>query len=654
MACVFSPLEAAVKDYPIRPVPFTAVRWTDGFWAPRLETNRTVTIPFDFKKCRETGRIDNFAKAAGRMPGPFKGIRFDDSDVYKIIEGASYSLALHYDPSLDRTLDSLAVLIAGAQEKDGYLYTARTIDPDNRPWYTGEVRWSYLAQSHELYNVGHFYEAAVAHFLATGKRSLLDVAIKNADLIAATFGPSPGQLRRVPGHQEIEIGLVKLYRVTGQDKYLSLAKFFLEQRGNDRDRQLYGSYAQDHVPVVEQKTPVGHAVRAGYMYSGMADVAVLLGDTAFTEALERIWTNYATAKLYLTGGVGARHEGEAFGDDYELPNLSAYCETCAAIAFSLWNQRMFLLHGNSKFVDLLERALYNGFLSGVSVRGDCFFYTNPLESDGLFAFNIGKAERQPWFDCSCCPSNVVRFLPSLPGYAYAAKGRRIYINLFAEGSATVELPEGQVSIDQKTRYPWEGKVSIAVRPGRPANFEVAVRIPGWAQERPVPSDLYRYAEATNRAPRLSVNGKPVPLTTTDGYVVLERLWRPGDKVELDLPMPVRRVFASDSVRTHRGLVALERGPLVYCVEGADFQGDVFHLVLPDDAGLRTEFKPKLINGVQVVAGEAVRIASDGSGGWTEKSVPFTAIPYYAWAHRGPNQMRVWMPRTTEAARHLLK
>ena len=652
-AALPSILFSAVKDYPLRPVPFTAVKFQDAFWSKRLETNRTVTIPFDFKKCEETGRIDNFAKAACLMAGEFRGIRFDDSDVFKIVEGASYSLAMHPDPALDATLDGLIAKIAAAQEPDGYLYTARTINPDKRPPATGVTRWAFLSQSHELYNVGHMYEAAVAHFLATGKRLFIDVALKNADLIAKTFGPSEEQLHGVPGHQEIEIGLVKLFRVTGDEKYLELAKYFLDQRGNRAGHILYGAYAQDHIPVLRQEKPVGHAVRANYMYSGMADVAALTGDESYVRALDRLWTDVVSSKQYLTGGVGARHDEEAFGEDYELPNATAYNETCAAIANALWNYRMFLLHGESRYVDVLERILYNGFLSGIALSGDSFFYTNPLESDGKFAFNIGRPERQPWFDCSCCPSNVVRFLPSLPGYVYAVGENGLYVNLFVGGEGSVRISDENVTVVQKTNYPWDGKVWITVHPPKPLTFALCIRIPGWAGNTVMPSDLYRFDREERDAVRLSVNGKALAFIKEKGYAVIERAWNAGDRIELSLPLTVRRVLANEAVTTDRGLAALERGPVVFCLEGADNGGDVLRLIIPDDVKFETRFEPSLLGGVQTIKGRAMRLVSDGRGGWTERKAVFKAIPYYAWANRGANEMRVWLPRTAEAARGLL-
>ena len=504
-------------------VPFTNVTIADEFWRPRLETNRKVTIPYAFKKCEETGRIDNFAKAAGLIEGKFEGIRFNDSDVFKVIEGAAYSLSLYPNPKLDKYLDDVITKIAAAQEDDGYLYTCRTIDPNNLPRGTKVGRWSYLVQSHELYNVGHMYEAAVAHYQATGKRTFLDVATKNADLIDLVFGA--GKKRDVPGHEEIEVGLVKLYRATGDEKYLKLARFFLNERGRGNGRELYGEYCQDNKPVTEQTEAVGHAVRAGYMYCGMADVAALTGDEDYLDALDQIWQNVVSKKLYVTGGIGARRGGESFGNNYELPNKNAYCETCAAIANALWNHRMFLLHGEAKYIDVLERIIYNGFLSGISLKGDKFFYQNPLASDG-------KYQRSPWFGCSCCPTNIVRFLPSLPGYAYAYKDGNIYVNLFISGSTTIKMGKNIVRLRQGTRYPWDGDVSITVAPQRSAKFTIYIRIPGWTRNQPVPSDLYRYSRKSNEKFTLKVNSKPFTVDIDKGFAHVHRQWEKSDRIEI--------------------------------------------------------------------------------------------------------------------------
>jgi uncharacterized protein len=623
-------------DYPIRPVPFSAVTIGDGFWSPRLETNRRVTINYDFAKCEETGRIDNFAKAGHLMPGEFRGIFFDDSDVYKIIEGAAYSLAVQADPKLDAYLDALIVKIAAAQEPDGYLYTARTLNPENPPQGSGKHRWENERESHETYNLGHLLEAGVAHHQATGKRSLLDVAIKAADLLDRTFGPNGRH--EVPGHQEVEIGLVKLYRETGDERYLRLAKFFLDERGRADHHTLYGVETQDHVPVIQQSEAVGHAVRAAYMYSGMADVAALTGDDAYIRAIDRLWENVVSRKLYLTGGIGARAQTEAFGADYELPNKQAYNETCAAIALAMWAERMFLLHGDSKYIDVLERVVYNGFLAGVSLQGDKFFYPNPLACDGRSPFNIGTLGRAPWFACSCCPGNVVRFVPSLPGYVFAVRDRTIFVNLFVGDSGRVPLADQTVKLSQSTRYPWDGVVAIKVEPERAADFELRVRIPGWATGTPLPSSLYRYAESTTDPVSLKVNGERADFQIDHGYAVLARHWQAGDTIELDLPMPIHRVLADDPLVADHGRVALERGPIVYCAEAIDNGGNIAQLSLSDDMQLSHEWKPDLLGGVEIVRAQLPSAAAD------EKASVITAIPYYAWAHRAMGEMAVWLPR----------
>ena len=620
-------------DYPIHPAPFTDVRFEDAFWLPRLETNRTVTIPYDFAKCEETGRVANFLKAAGKMEGPHQGLMFNDSDVFKVLEGAAYSLHLHPDPELDAYLDDLIAKIAAAQEDDGYLYTARTIDPSAVTTdREGLTRWSRLQHNHELYNLGHMYEAAVAHYQATGKRNFLDIALKSADLVYKVFGLE--KKRDVPGHQEIELGLVKLYRVTGEERYLNLAKFFLDERGQHETRKLYAwddieGYNQDHLPVTEQEEAVGHAVRAVYMYSAVADVAALTGDEGYLKALETLWDNVASKKLYLTGGLGARHHGEAFGENFELPDATAYNETCAAIANVYWNQRMFLLHGDAKYVDVLERTLYNGFLAGVSLSGDEFFYANPLASDGEWAFNVKTgATRSPWFDCSCCPTNVVRFVPALLGYVYASRNDTVYVNLFVGSEGSVELEENSVQLTQETNYPWDGHTKLTMTPEQAAEFTLALRVPGWAQNRPVPSELYRYLEPSDEQVSLMLNGEPVRLELEQGFACIRRTWQAGDVVTLNLPMPVRRVVADDRVEADRGKVAVERGPLLYCAEGMDNGGRALDLVLPDDVDLSPHSDETLLGGVTIIRG----------GG-------LTLIPYYAWSHRGVGEMVVWLQRS---------
>ena len=647
------PLAAAATaqstmDYPIRPVPFSSVAIEGGFWGPRVRTNRDVTVRYDFEKCEATGRIANFARAGGLEEGGFQGIPYNDSDVYKVIEGASYSLALAPDAQLDAYLDELIVKIAAAQEDDGYLYTARTLGVNDG--FTGPERWSNLRSNHELYNVGHLYEAAVAHHRATGKRALLDVALKNADLIARVFGPGEGQRVEVPGHQEIEIGLVKLYRLTGEERYFDLARFFLDTRGRASQRELYGEYCQDHQPVTEQEAAVGHAVRAGYMYAAMADMAALTGDQRYTAAIDRIWSDITSCKMHVTGGVGARRGGESFGAPYELPNATAYDETCAAIAFALFNQRMFLLHGDAQYVDVLARILYNGFLSGVSLSGDRFFYPNPLACDGLSPFNQGTLGRSPWFDCSCCPVNVVRFVPSIAGYVYAQRESDVWVNLYVAGSGEVALEGGEVELVQTTDYPWRGRVRITVRPPSPQVFTLRLRIPGWARGEPAPGGLYRYLADAPENWTLSVGGEPLDVPLEQGYAVVRREWRPGDTVELELPMPVRRVVADERVAADRGRVALERGPIVYCLEGADHGGRIAHISLPDDAKLASEHRAELLGGVTVVTAEGRAARRTADGALATDPVRLTAIPYFAWAHRAVGEMAVWLPRDPELAR----
>jgi DUF1680 family protein len=640
-------------DYPIRRADFAQVKLEDEFWAPRLKTNRTVTIPYLFKLDEETGRTDNFRIAAGLKKGKHTGKRYNDSDVFKAMEAAACSLRVYPDPGLRQKLDELVAIIGKAQEPDGYLFTARTIDPKNPAPGAGAERWSNLRVSHELYNVGHMYEAAVAHFAATRERSFLEIALKNADLLVRTFGP--GKRRAFPGHQEVEIGLCKLYRVTGNRRYLDLARFFLDERGRyhggepypaDSPFAIYNSeeYLQNHKPVLEQAEAVGHAVRAAYMYSGMADVSALGGWPEYAATSFRLWENVAGKKLYLTGGIGSTGEYEAFGADYELPNAHAYAETCASVGNALWNQRLFELSGDAKYIDVLERILYNGLLSGVALCGDRFFYQNPLESPG-------KYERSAWFEVACCPANIARFLPSLPGYVYASDQDSVYINLFVEGSGKVELPSRSVDLIQETKYPWEGTVKILVNARPAGTFTVKVRIPGWAQNKPVPTDLYRFLDRSEQPVRLWVNRKPVDFTVEKGYAVLHRKWRSNDLIELILPMPNRRVVANDLVKEDAGRVAIERGPIVYCAEGVDNGGRALDIVLPDGAKLEHWFRPDLLGGVAVVTAKAVAVERGAAGGaLTQRPQPLMAVPYFAWANRGAGEMRVWFPRTPDASK----
>ncbi len=632
-------------DYPYQPVPFTKVQFTDGFWQPRIETNLTVTIPYAFEQCEKTHRIDNFKIAGKLMEGRWEGeFGFNDSDVYKIIEGASYGLMVRPDPKMDAYLDELIGYIAAAQEPDGYLYTALTANAREGGkrkitcCYNKE-RWDNLPSSHELYNAGHMYEGAVAHYLATGKRSFLEVAIKNADLICQVFGP--GRNEGVPGHQEIEIGLVKLYRVTGDEKYLRQAKWFLDQRGRSGHKD---AYMQSHKPVTEQTEAVGHAVRAAYMYSAMADVAALTGDAAYIRAVNALWNNVAHKKLYVTGGIGARHQGEAFGDDYELPNATAYCETCANIANVYWNHRMFLLHGEARYIDVMERSLYNSVISGVSLDGKRFFYPNPLESEGNY-------ERSEWFGCACCPGNITRFLASVSGYAYAVRGNEAYVNLFGQSQAELSIDGQKVKIVQETKFPWEGRIVLKIQPEKEETAMVLnVRIPDWATDDFRSSELYHFTEPLERSAAVAVNGQPTTLQTVKGYAVISRTWKAGDTVTVELPMPNRRILCDRRVQDNIGKTAFQRGPLVYCLEWPDVEGGkVLNLMIEPDAPLEAAYRAGLLGGVTVLRGMGMEIVRSGEQ-ISKTPRAFEAIPYYAWAHRGPGQMAVWIAGTEAAVR----
>ena len=543
---------AQAHGYPIDPVPFTSVKVTDSFWGQRLKASREVTIPLAFSKCEETGRYLNFINAAHPNDTiKVGGLSFDDTDVYKTIEGASYLLQTYPDKQLERYIDSVLVIVAAAQEPDGYLYTSRTMNPKHPHQWAGSRRWEKVEElSHEFYNLGHMIEGAIAHYQATGKRNFLDIAVKYADCVCREIGGNPGQLTLVPGHQIAEMALAKLYLVTGDRKYLDQAKFFLDKRGHTSRRD---AYSQAHKPVTEQDEAVGHAVRAAYMYAGMADVAALTGDSAYIHAIDRIWDNIVGKKYYITGGIGATSNGEAFGANYELPNMSAYCETCAAIGNVYVNHRLFLLHGDSKYYDVLERTLYNGLISGVSLDGGGFFYPNPLES-------AGQHQRQPWFGCACCPSNICRFIPSLPGYIYAVKDRDVYVNLFMPNTVRLDIAGKQVSISQNTTYPWNGDIDLTVDRNKAGRFRMMIRIPGWVRNRPVPSDLYTYADNKRPLYSVTVNGKTVDGTLQNGYLSIDRNWKKGDRVEIHFDMEPRTVKADRRVEADRGRRAVARGP----------------------------------------------------------------------------------------------
>ena len=625
--------------YPIDPVQFTQVKVNGGFWGQRLEASRNVTIPLAFSKCEETGRYTNFEKAAHPSDSyKVEGYSFDDTDVYKTIEGASYLLQTYPDAKLEHYIDSVLVIVAGAQEPDGYLYTARTMNPKHPHEWAGTKRWEKVEElSHEFYNLGHMLEAAVAHYRATGKRNFLDIAIKYADCVNREIGPNPGQEVHVPGHQIAEMGLAKLYLATGEKKYLDLAKFFLDMRGRNGYQDEYN---QTHKPVLEQDEAVGHAVRAAYMYSGMADVAALTGDDSYIKAIDKIWENIVGKKYYITGGIGATNYGEAFGRNYELPNSTAYCETCAAIGFVYVNHRLFLLHGESKYYDALERTLYNGVLSGVSLDGGLFFYPNPLESHG-------QHQRQAWFGCACCPSNISRFIPSIPGYVYAIKDDNVYVNLFMGNTADLKVNGKELVLEQQTTYPLNGDITLNVQKTKAGLFTLKVRVPGWAQNQVVPSDLYTYSDGKKAGFSITVNGEALTKDGStpvgkDGYCNITRKWKKGDKVQIHFNMEPRTVKANERVVADRGRVSVERGPLVYCAEWPDNNFNILSTVVGKNPKFETVEKKDMLYGINMLSTDAQTVGYDANGKIVSKDVKLNLIPYYAWNHRGKGNMMVWL------------
>lgn len=632
-ACV---KEEPKTSTPLLPVPFNAVHLNDCFWAPKIEVNRKVSIPSAFQKSEETGRVDNFALAAGLIEGEHQGdFPFDDTDIYKILEGASYALAVEYDAKLDNYLDSLINYIDAAQEEDGYLFTCITNKCKRLKGWYGEGRWDKL-NSHELYNCGHLYEAAVAHYQATGKKSLLNIAIKSADLVYKDFGPSEGQKHVPSGHPIIEMALVKLYRTTSDKKYLELARYFIDETGKGSDGHKLNAYSQDHMPIVEQEEAVGHAVRLGYLYSGITDVASLMQDDSLMIATKRVWDNVVSKKLYITGGIGQRAQGEGFGPNYKLPNMTSYNETCAAISNVYWNYRLFLNDADAKYYDVLERTLYNGVISGVSLSGDLFFYDNPLES-------VHNHDRAPWFGCACCPGNVTRFMASVPGYVYALGKNSVYVNLFAEGKAEIPLGESAIKLKQETRYPWEGSVKIVVEESPDQKYSLMIRIPGWAQNNVVPSDLYAFVNEISEKYSIKVNGTTVITGLKKGYVEIKRNWRNNDIVEIEFPMPVRKVIANSKVTNDAGKIALQRGPLVYCFEDKDNNdGWMFNNMVSTTAKVENTFEKNLLGGVVTLSMEGNKIMKSGDTRNTEATT-LKAIPYYTWNNRGKANMLVWMP-----------
>ncbi|MBI1769157.1 MAG: glycoside hydrolase family 127 protein [Bacteroidetes bacterium] len=625
--------QTPVKKF--EPVSFAQVTINDNFWKPAMEKVATTTLQACILQTEiKTPRIRNFEKVARNKGEKHEGIFYDDSDVYKALEAIAYSLKNYPDASLEKKADEWIDKIAAAQLPDGYLNT----------WYTLgglENRWSDMSM-HEDYNGGHLIEAAVAYYNATGKRKLLDVAIKFANHFDNTFGP--GKKNWVTGHQELELALVKLYKSTQNKKYLDLAHWLLEERGHKLAKGYTWTdwkdtaYAQDAVPVRLQKEITGHAVRAMYMYTGAADVAALTGDAGYLTAMNNVWEDVVYHNMYLTGGIGSSGSNEGFSNDYDLPNEQAYCETCASVGMVFWNQRMNTLTGDSKFIDVLERSLYNAARDGLSLSGDHFFYGNPLASNG-------RHFRREWFGTACCPANIARLVASLGDYIYGVSDKGIWVNLFIGSKATMRIGKAEVPLTMETNYPWEGSVKLTVQQKVKTKFAIHVRIPGWAQGQAVPGDLYVFEDKTPALFTLAVNGKQVPYTLEKGYAVIDREWKKDDMIELSLPMEVKRVKPRAELKQDEDRVALQRGPIVYCVEGADNNDKAWNILLPDKTSFQTSFQKDLLGGVEIIQFQAptIQLSNDGQTVSTEVKT-ITAIPYYSWCNRGQNQMQIWLPR----------
>ena len=641
----------AQSYYPYQGITFNKVHLNDNFWLPKIEINRTETIPWSFHQSKITGRIKNFEQAAARSGKLCGAYVFDDSDVYKIIEGASYSLQIKYDKKLDDYLDSLIAVIGAAQEPDGYLFTTRTMG-DQHEWMGTERYEKEHELSHELYNMGHFYESASAHFLATKKRNMLDLAIKNANHLLTVFGP--GKKSVAPGHQVIEIGLVKMYLATGDKRYLDLSQFFIECRGKriyaktagDKEATVWetGEYWQDHKPAIEQTEAIGHAVRATYLYSGMADVAALTQNKAYLDAINKIWENAAGKKTYITGGIGSSGGWEGFGPDYQLPNESAYCETCAGIGNVYWNHRMFMLTGESKYMDMVERTLYNGILGGIGLDGKSFYYANPMEYTTRNGKLSGENKRSSWFKCSCCPSNICRFMPSIPGYIYAQKGAEVFVNLYIGSETTYAIDaKNNVTIKQTSNMPWEGNVKFEVGTNnkKGTTFSLNLRVPGWIDGRIFPTNLYEVREISEYSGIVKVNGAVVDVRRNiKGYFEINRLWKNGDIVELNLPMNTQKVYSNEKIETNRNLVAVQRGPLMYCAEFVDNEGKTSNIVFGAANSFTNNFEPNLLNGVTTLSTTAkVFNFTEQEINTSDKTVKL--IPYYARSNRGIGEMKLW-------------
>jgi uncharacterized protein len=619
----------------VRPISYEKVKIQDDFWSPKLNTIAAVTLPVCIEQTEiKTPRINNFEKVARKKGEPHEGKYYDDSDVYKALEAIAYSLKNKPDPLLEAKADAWIEKIANAQEADGYLNTYYSLTDLSKRWTDME--------KHEDYCAGHLMEAGVAYFNATGKRKLLEVSIKFANHIDNYFKVSNKPW--VSGHQEIELALVKLYYATQEKRYLELSRWFLEQRGRGLgkgviwDQWKAPEYCQDQLPVVNQTEITGHAVRAMYLYSGAADVASATQDTAYMAAMKAVWEDVVYRNMYITGGIGSSGTNEGFTKDYDLPNEAAYCETCASVGMVFWNYRMSLLTGESKYIDILERSLYNGALDGLSLSGDRFFYGNPLASTG----DYGRSE---WFGTACCPSNIARLIASLGDYIYATSPETLWVNLFVGSETTIASGKKTLAVRQQTNYPWNGKVVMDVSPSKKMAYTVKVRIPGWVKNEPVPGETYRYLDPQTPTYQININGMPARFTIENGYAVMTRDWKKGDQIEINFPMEVKRVVADEKVLANTSKVALERGPLVYCFEHVDNEGSVYNFVLHDEAQLNTIFERNLLGGVITINMQlpSLQISPDALSVQTRMQ-HVKAIPYFTWANRGAGQMQVWMPR----------
>jgi len=620
---------------------FADVNITDNFWKPKIEKIATATLSACIYQTEiKTPRIRNFEKVARKQGEKHEGIYYDDSDVYKALEAMAYSLKTHPDKELEKKADEWIDKIAAAQLPDGYLNTYYALSGLDKRWTDME--------KHEDYNAGHLFEAAVAYYNTTGKNKLLNVAIKFANHIDSTFRLQ--NRHWVSGHQEIELALVKLYRVTKNDRYLKLADWYLDQRGRGYGKGVIWDewkdplYCQDKVPVKEQKEITGHAVRAMYLYTGAADVSACNNDEGYMNAMKAVWEDVVYRNMYITGGIGSSGNNEGFSQDYDLPNENSYCETCASVGMVFWNQRMNWLTGDAKYIDVLERSLYNGALDGVSLAGDRFFYGNPLASSG-------KHFRKEWFGTACCPSNIARLIASIGDYIYGKSENGLWVNLFIGSNTNAVFGKVNVPVSIETGYPWNGNVKIAINPKSKVRFALHVRIPGWVSGHPVPGDLYYFAEGNNAPVVIKINGKPAEYKIENGYAVIEREWQKENSIDVILPMNVRRIISKTEIKQDINRVALQAGPLVYCIEGTDNDKQAFNVILPDNVGFETKDLTILDEKVKAIEFETpvISIAEDRLSLSTAKK-KITAIPYYTWCNRGQNEMQVWIPKKIDDIR----